>query len=328
MLNKKAIGPVVAVALLLVVTVVAVVSFQTWFSGFQSGLNTEVEQRSQDASGGINIEFISSDGIIYVTNTGTGNVSMSTIKIGNADCNLNRDLTPGVNPIDLSFCLNSSQNLNEIKLITENGIFQEKIYIEDLSLNVSTSISCKTDLDYDNYISSSCASYPMDILIFEGYIDISEEYDSSSVDFTCMFNDDKSGCTTNFIDEGCGSGTVLDAGTGLCWTKSFNTGGQKNWTNAQNYCSNLNLGDYASGWNLPSRMEFDTIMDLSRLSPSIIGGQNGIFTDALSSNYWTDTTSSFNVNFAWVISGANAVHTNAYSKSTSTIYVVCARRYI
>lgn len=45
---KKAISPVVATALLLVVAVLAVVSFQTWFTSYQSGLNAQVENQSDN----------------------------------------------------------------------------------------------------------------------------------------------------------------------------------------------------------------------------------------------------------------------------------------
>ena len=45
--NKKVISPVVATALLLVVAVMAVVGFSGWFSSFQSGINSDVEQNSR-----------------------------------------------------------------------------------------------------------------------------------------------------------------------------------------------------------------------------------------------------------------------------------------
>jgi len=45
---KKAISPVVAVALLLVVAVVAVVGFQTWFNTYSSGIFTNTEQKSSN----------------------------------------------------------------------------------------------------------------------------------------------------------------------------------------------------------------------------------------------------------------------------------------
>ena len=46
MLFKKAIGPVVASALLLVVAVVAVVGFQGWFNNYSSGMFSNTETQS------------------------------------------------------------------------------------------------------------------------------------------------------------------------------------------------------------------------------------------------------------------------------------------
>ncbi len=76
--NKKAISPVVATALLLVVAVVAVVGFQTWFNTYQSTLNVKVEEQSQGGSA-ITIERLESSGIggdnatVYLRNRDTAN---------------------------------------------------------------------------------------------------------------------------------------------------------------------------------------------------------------------------------------------------------------
>jgi len=48
MYSKRAISPVVATALLLVVAVVAVVSFQTWFGSFSSSTFSKVEIESNE----------------------------------------------------------------------------------------------------------------------------------------------------------------------------------------------------------------------------------------------------------------------------------------
>ena len=53
-MNKKAISPVVATALLLVVAVVAVVGFQTWFASYQSGVETQVEGEA-DGGGSVQV---------------------------------------------------------------------------------------------------------------------------------------------------------------------------------------------------------------------------------------------------------------------------------
>lgn len=80
--NKKAISPVVATALLLVVAVVAVVGFQTWFNTYQSGLNTKVEQESA-AGSSLTIERLegTTTATVYVKNTATSNVLVDSWKV-------------------------------------------------------------------------------------------------------------------------------------------------------------------------------------------------------------------------------------------------------
>lgn len=90
--TKKAISPVVATALLLVVAVVAVVGFQTWFNTYQSGLNAKVETESQ-AGSSISVERLEagSDNVtVYLKNTGTSQVPFTDLKVtqdGSTICN-------------------------------------------------------------------------------------------------------------------------------------------------------------------------------------------------------------------------------------------------
>ncbi len=78
--KKKAISPVVATALLLVVAVVAVVGFQTWFNNYQSGLNADVEKKS-NVGAALTVELLEADCSIYVKNTGTEDIDLSEVKI-------------------------------------------------------------------------------------------------------------------------------------------------------------------------------------------------------------------------------------------------------
>lgn len=67
--------------------------------------------------------------------------------------------------------------------------------------------------------------------------------------------------STDFIEDGCGTGTMLDTLTGLCWLKDMNTfGNNRNWATALTDCSGL---DYAgnSDWVLPSKNELGTLID-------------------------------------------------------------------
>ena len=103
--NKKAISPVVATALLLVVAVVAVVGFQTWFNTYQSGQLSEIEERATTGAV-ITLERLESERV-FLHNRGreTLNVSVRVNGIDQLDTNCDSDpslqLPPGVH--DLSF---------------------------------------------------------------------------------------------------------------------------------------------------------------------------------------------------------------------------------
>ena len=106
--NKKAISPVVATALLLVVAVVAVVGFQSWFTTFQSKQLTDVELQTSSGGSSINVERVQ-NGSIYILNRGKINVQSSDISVTSIDgtysCLIDGsstpiDLTPGVKSYD------------------------------------------------------------------------------------------------------------------------------------------------------------------------------------------------------------------------------------
>lgn len=77
MANKKTISPVVATALLLVVAVVAVVGFQTWFKDYQSGIQADAEQKSQLSA---NVDILElTNGTVYVKNGGADEIKVDII---------------------------------------------------------------------------------------------------------------------------------------------------------------------------------------------------------------------------------------------------------
>jgi hypothetical protein len=58
----------------------------------------------------------------------------------------------------------------------------------------------------------------------------------------------------DWVDEGCGTGTVLDESTGLCWQKADN-GSNVLWQTALDYCNNNTPGLPGTGWRLPNVLE-------------------------------------------------------------------------
>lgn len=102
MANKKTISPVVATALLLVVAVVAVVGFQTWFKDYQSGIQADAEQKSQMSA---NVDILKmTNETIYVKNGGAEAVFVDVLVEG-ATCSdiVNKEISASqMTNIDIS----------------------------------------------------------------------------------------------------------------------------------------------------------------------------------------------------------------------------------
>ena len=105
MVNKKAISPVVATALLLVVAVIAVVGFQGWFGGFLSNMQSDADVTAGTASGGVVIDTVMvnstdatgvADGnaVVYVINKGGSNETV-TATIGGCTASSAQEVEPG-----------------------------------------------------------------------------------------------------------------------------------------------------------------------------------------------------------------------------------------
>jgi hypothetical protein len=76
-------------------------------------------------------------------------------------------------------------------------------------------------------------------------------------------------------------------------------------------------------WYLPSRQEFETIVDLSRPSPHIVGG-NTIFNNVQNSFYWTKTTYDHSTSNAFDVNLNDGL--SADDVKTTDNYVACVRR--
>ncbi|MCA9486970.1 MAG: SBBP repeat-containing protein [Nanoarchaeota archaeon] len=125
--TKKAISPVIAVALLLVVAVVAVVFFSTWFDSFRSALFTKAE--SDTASGqSIGIVDLVGDELFFQAGTGT---AVSNVKASGTDCEFSTGIFSGLHIFDLGSCLNASGNSVEVAVFTDKGIYSKKFFVKE-----------------------------------------------------------------------------------------------------------------------------------------------------------------------------------------------------
>ena len=142
---KKSISPVVATALLLVVVIIAVISYNQWFNTYSSGVFTDVEEKNSNLNSiNIKIEDIIGDNL-YIKNT-YNNLTISNIKINDKLCDIenliNNTYSKGMLSIDLNnFTSNLTDDVLNIVLITNKGIFSKKIYFKpttSLSNNLNT----------------------------------------------------------------------------------------------------------------------------------------------------------------------------------------------
>ena len=125
--TKKAISPVIAVALLLVVAVVAVVFFSTWFDSFRSTLFAKAE--SDTASGqSIGIVDLVGDELFFQAGTGT---AVSNVKASGTDCEFSTGIFSGLHIFDLGSCLNASGDSVEVAVFTDKGIYSKKFFVKE-----------------------------------------------------------------------------------------------------------------------------------------------------------------------------------------------------
>ncbi len=99
----------------------------------------------------------------------------------------------------------------------------------------------------------------------------------------------------NYIDNG--DGTITDTGTGLMWQKD-EAPGYYYWQQALLYCENLILASH-DDWRLPNANELQTIVDYSRVDPSI---DIAFFPNTRwSYSYWSSTTIHEYPYLAWAV---------------------------
>lgn len=129
---KKAISPVIATALLLIVAVIAVVGFQIWFGTFSSGLFVKTQTQSSNSVSNTQIENLIGNSL-YFKNGNTANLTITSVKINGVDCNYIGNLSYGITEINITNCIsNLTTQISEVVVYTPNEIYSKKIYIKDL----------------------------------------------------------------------------------------------------------------------------------------------------------------------------------------------------
>ena len=112
------------------------------------------------------------------------------------------------------------------------------------------------------------------------------------------------------------NGTVMDNATGLMWQDNASPTGD--WATAGTYCDGLSL-DGHDDWRLPTIKELRTLVDKSRVNPSI----DPTFQSVTLYGYWSSTTYAGDSSGAWLVVFSNGFD-NVLHKSNS-YYVRCVR---
>ena len=94
-----------------------------------------------------------------------------------------------------------------------------------------------------------------------------------------------------FVDNG--DGTVSDKRTGLMWQKATDATKRK-WSDARTYCESLTFAGH-SDWRMPSYAELESILDSTRINPSI----DPVF-EAMPDWYWSSSAFTSTC-CAWVV---------------------------
>ena len=164
--GKKAISPVVALALLLVVSVTAVVSFQTWYSDFSSQLFSEAEDNSQQTT--TKIERVVNDNLYF--KIGFSELEISQVNVEGNSCGISGNYTRGVEKLALGN--NCTQNLStttpQLVVETNRGLYSHQFFkLKSQSLSSSNNGNTNDTTTIGNYTFSMDGSMASTFGVYE-----------------------------------------------------------------------------------------------------------------------------------------------------------------
>lgn len=155
MLTKKATFPVVATALIIVVAVVAVIGFQSWFGTYSSETYVKAEKDSKGTSNTQIQALVGNQ--LYFKNSLDENISIEQIKVGNKECNISLVIEPGIQNISLGNCIeNLNSKVNDVVIISDDEVYEKKINFKDIKVVPIPIIQYFLDA---NYISAPEGNY-------------------------------------------------------------------------------------------------------------------------------------------------------------------------
>lgn len=133
-MNKKSISAIVAISLFIVLTVITVIGFQTWYNTYFSNVLNDIEQNDlEDSPPEINIIL----GRNLLVKGGGTNLSIDSVKIDGIDCSVPNTIlyASEQNSLNLQSCFsNLTQADVEISILTNKSLITKNLYIKDFSI--------------------------------------------------------------------------------------------------------------------------------------------------------------------------------------------------
>lgn len=134
--NIKAVSPVVATALILVVAVISVIGFSGWFTTFSSSVFVDVESQGSSTSTPLKVEGVVGN-VLYINSD--DNTSINSISINGIDCEVNQSVK-GISNVDISPCLEDVSGSANIVVVTDNKILDNYQFIDGNSVNTISNV--------------------------------------------------------------------------------------------------------------------------------------------------------------------------------------------
>lgn len=133
--NKKAIGPIVAIGLLLLLGVVTYIGVQSWYLEFSSNLQYKSLQQlnlNKEMIEILDIRYENSIPVLYIRSRDKSYLIIEKIILNEGVCDLNggNAIYPNnINKIGLN-CQNLVNSTNKIKLFTKNDLLEKIVRVE------------------------------------------------------------------------------------------------------------------------------------------------------------------------------------------------------
>ena len=153
-MNKKAVSPIIATILLLILAVISSILLFGWYKETKTDLGIEITKKTN--SGQIELLEVN-NGILHIRNFGNEKQNIKSIEINDVDCDVSSfELFSGLNEIDIFSCVNEIETgYKKIFIKTKDEIIKDTLFIEGLyTFNPSTGFCDSSFRDSGNGSSS------------------------------------------------------------------------------------------------------------------------------------------------------------------------------